>query len=674
MLARLRNLPIALRVHLTTLAALLGLLGLGVFEVVQGTRQLEAARVEMLRGVVESATGIAARYEAEERAGRLSRDEAQRLAREAVRGIRYRGDEYVWINDMTPNIVMHPFRPDLEGKPVGELRDPNGLRLFVAFVDRVRADGAGVVTYLWPRPGVGQQQAVPVEKRSYVQGFAPWGWVLGSGVYVDDLHAAQWDKAWAVTRHVAIAALLVGLFASLVARAIARPLSLLTRSTHAIAGGDLDAPVPALDRTDEVGVLARALERFRADAVEKPRMEQEAEHARAEAARLQAGINRHIEEFGLSIGGVMAMLGGSAQGMCHAADDMAKAMHGTRRNADETAEGAAGSVASLSSVAAATEELSATVVEISRQVAGAAALATEADRRARATDNTVRSLSEAAGQIGEVVRLITGIAQQTNLLALNATIEAARAGEAGKGFAVVASEVKALAAQTAQATEQIGTQISAMQAATGQAVTAVGAVGQAIARVTEVTTAIAEAVEQQGIATREIAASVQTVAQQTEEAGGAMRGVSHTVQGVAETAETVLVSAGEVNRVSGDLRMEVEGFLGALRTAEGDRRRYERVPGQGARARIRSAGSDAAAEEAEILDLSGGGASFACRLDIPSGQEVAVTLPGNGSPVSARVVRYAAGTLALTFRQDEATLQALARVMDGLAGPARRAA
>ncbi|NKC30354.1 cache domain-containing protein [Falsiroseomonas selenitidurans] len=676
MLHRLAGLRIASRIHLTTLVALLGLLALGGLRIVETNTALKADRVALIRGVVESASGIIARYAAEEQAGRLSREAAQGHAQEALRGLRYRGEEYVWINDMTPRLVMHPFRPDLEGREVGALRDPNGLPIFQAFVETVRRQGRGVVPYLWPRPGAGQGQAVPVEKLSFVQGFAPWGWVIGSGLYIDDLRAAQRAQVFSVAGETLLAALAVALFAFLVARSIVRPLGQVTKATEAIAAGELETPVPGIARRDELGVLARGLERFRADGLEKRRLEAAAAATRAAGLRRQAAMDRHTEEFGVSISGVMATLGSSADSMRAAAVDMAQAMARTREGADATATGAAESVGNLSSVAAATEEMTHTVGEIAGQVARAAAMASEADSRARATDATVRSLTQAAGEIGEVVRLINGIAQQTNLLALNATIEAARAGEAGKGFAVVAGEVKQLAAQTAQATEQIGAQIAGMQAATGEAVGAVSAVGEAIARVSEVTTAIAAAVEQQGATTREIATSVHKVAQQTESAGRAMHGVSATVQGADGTAQKVLVAATEVSRVAGDLRAEVDGFLAALNNDSGDRRQYERQSGNGARVILRQPGRPEVV--AELRDLSRSGAALACSLDLPAGAPLEVVLPGIGTlhagqGMAARVVRAADGLLAVTFRQDEAARRRIDAAMEALAS-ARHAA
>jgi methyl-accepting chemotaxis protein len=221
----------------------------------------------------------------------------------------------------------------------------------------------------------------------------------------------------------------------------------------------------------------------------------------------------------------------------------------------------------VQSVAGATEELAASIAEITRQVGQSQSVIRTAVADAERTDRVVRELAEGAGRIGEVVTLIRGIAAQTNLLALNATIEAARAGDAGKGFAVVAGEVKALAAQTAKATEEIGTQISQIQAATGDAVEAIRAIGATVASVSEITSHIADAVEQQEHATRSISASVQDVAMGTSEVTGSIGTVSGLADETGRAAAEVLDASGQLARRTEAMRGEVAGFLSQVKAA-----------------------------------------------------------------------------------------------------------
>jgi methyl-accepting chemotaxis protein len=221
----------------------------------------------------------------------------------------------------------------------------------------------------------------------------------------------------------------------------------------------------------------------------------------------------------------------------------------------------------VQSVASATEELGSSVNEISRQVQESSRIAIDAVKQAENTDGRIVQLSHAAGRIGEVVKLITAVAEQTNLLALNATIEAARAGEAGRGFAVVASEVKALAAQTAKATDEIGTQIAGMQSATQDAVVSIKEISQTIGRISEIATTIASAVEEQGAATQEISRNVQQAAQGTSQVAGNISDVNDGASETGSASAQVLASARSLSSDSNHLRLEVDKFLATVRAA-----------------------------------------------------------------------------------------------------------
>ena len=289
-------------------------------------------------------------------------------------------------------------------------------------------------------------------------------------------------------------------------------------------------------------------------------------------------MEQHTQDFGNSISGVMASLAGSAEGMRRAAESMAQAAEAVHDEAGTTAGGATKSSQDLTSVAAAVEELNSSVGEISRQLAEAAEVRSQAVQRADSSHATMQGLSEATARIGDVVHLISDIARQTNLLALNATIEAARAGEAGKGFAVVAGEVKALAAQTAKATAEIGSQIDTVRTATSEAVTAMAEIGGIIGKINEVSAAIAAAVEEQSATTHEIAASVQAVSNATAGTAQAMEHVVTVADKAGTVSRDVLSGAARIGREAETLRTEVDQFLVAVRddTTE-ERRRYERL-------------------------------------------------------------------------------------------------
>jgi methyl-accepting chemotaxis protein len=458
--------------------------------------------------------------------------------------------------------------------------------------------------------------------------------------------------------------------ALLLGRWIARPIVAMTASMRLLAGGALDAPVPATNRRDEVGQMAQAMLVFRQNAQEARRLQEAAADTdHILKARRQAAMDRHTQEFGTSVAGVMTGLGRSAEAMRVIAEEMSKATSSTCENAARAAEGATESASHLAAVSMASETMSASINDISQQVARATRAVDAAVERAGVTDTKVGGMAATVDRVGDIVQLISDIAGRTNLLALNATIEAARAGEAGKGFAVVAGEVKALANQTAQATGEISTQIAAIHAATGEAVGAVRSVSAAIGEVSEVAAAIAAAVERQASATRDIAASVQTVTVTTQQSTSAIRQVSSIAVDTDATSRKVLADADEIAAKAHSLQSEVIEFLRVMAsTDEVNLRRYERIAGHGATAGLRVPGGSV--QRAEIIDISRGGLSMHCDLRSEHGTEVQIELPGVDQPVLARIVRLESGVLGLAFRQNEATLlrvdQALA-VIGGLA-------
>ncbi|MBM3591129.1 MAG: HAMP domain-containing protein [Alphaproteobacteria bacterium] len=467
---------------------------------------------------------------------------------------------------------------------------------------------------------------------------------------------AAMEKVLTIIGFAALAVLGLTIPISLIAaRRIANPLTEMAGAMGRLAKGDTALEIPGRGRSDEVGTMAEALEKFRQQAEANAVFEAAAAIERAARDRRQAMVESLTQEFGGSVATIMDRLRDSASGMRDASVFMASATEQTRNRVADTAEGAQQNSSNLSAVAAATEEMTASVTEISRQVAEAARAAQDAVERAHATGATVRGLAESADQIGDVVRLITDIAGQTNLLALNATIEAARAGDAGKGFAVVASEVKALASQTARATEQISAQITAIQAATGDAVGAVQEVANAIQRVNGVAGAIAAAVEEQDAVTRDISASVQSVAKQNDEAARAMREVSDVAEGARTSSGTVKVAAETVADVTGRLGEQVDGFLTGMRTD------WERVDGGGLSLLIASKGGNA--QEAGLIEIARNGASLMGDGAFTPGMMVELALPGAGAALPARVVLAEGGRIGLAFAQNAENIAAVDRLI-----------
>jgi methyl-accepting chemotaxis protein len=353
------------------------------------------------------------------------------------------------------------------------------------------------------------------------------------------------------------------------AYSLSKPIRALAKSMLELADGNFAVVLPGLRRNDEIGHVARAVERFKVLAEEKARTDAEAklEQDQAVAGQRRADMRRLADNFEAVVGDIVNAVSATSGDL----EASAGALTGTAERAKEltTEVSAASGEAStnVQSVAAATEQLTSSVNEISRQVQDSARMATEAVDQARATTDRVGELSRAAARIGDVVELINAIAGQTNLLALNATIEAARAGEAGRGFAVVASEVKALAEQTAKATDEIGQHISGIQTATKDSVSAIGRISGTIESLSEVASAIAAAVEEQGAATVEISRNVQHAANGTQRVSSSIRDVERGANETGAASSKLLSAAQLLANDSKRLRFEVDRFLSTVRAA-----------------------------------------------------------------------------------------------------------
>ena len=367
-------------------------------------------------------------------------------------------------------------------------------------------------------------------------------------------------------------ALLLALAASalafwIVARRIAAPLRDMTAATKSLADGDTELVIPGLGRRDEIGAMAASVEIFRRNLVENRRLA--AERAAEQAAKLERAqrLDALTGNFGAKVGALVRSLAAGATELEATAESMSGTAEQTNRQSMTVATSADQTSANVQTVATATAELSASINEIGRQIAESSKIANRAAETAKETDATVQRLAADAETIGEVVQLINGIASQTNLLALNATIEAARAGDAGKGFAVVASEVKALASQTAKATENITGQVARVRETTGGAVAAIQAIASTIGEMDKTASAIASAIEEQGATTQEIARNVQHAAQGTAEVTRSVLAVKQAATETGAAASQVLSAATELARHSSVLDEEVNSFLAAVKTA-----------------------------------------------------------------------------------------------------------
>lgn len=504
-----------------------GLLAVAGFWIRGQHTTLLAGKQEKAQELVEVPYSLIEQQYQLEKEGKISRIEAQRRAMETIRAMRYEGNNYFWINDDHPTMIMHPLKPALDGTDLTSFKDPSGKAVFVEFVRAAQAPGGAFVSYLWPKPG----KEKPVSKLSFVKRFAPWGWIVGTGIYTDDVDLA-WRQSALKAGGLALACLV-----PLLAVTITTSRSIILR-LRGVVGQFKNATEGEWDLTkrmevtcnDEIGELMKWYNAF---------MSQLDEMIRA------------ISQNALQVATASEELNTTSQQITVSSEEtwaQANMVSDTVRQVSQN----------LQSVATGAEEMSASITEIAKNASEAAKVATSAVKVAEATTTTVSKLGESSGQIGQVIKVITSIAQQTNLLALNATIEAARAGEAGKGFAVVANEVKELAKETAKATGEISGKIGAIQADTKEAVDAISAISAVIHQINDISSIIATAAEEQNATTNEMARNVSAAAQSSGE-------ISSNIAGMAESAQSVTHNASNSQKASQHL---VETFAQLRRLIE----------------------------------------------------------------------------------------------------------
>ncbi|CAH2030188.1 methyl-accepting chemotaxis protein [Trichlorobacter ammonificans] len=516
------------------------------------------------RHIVELAMGILDSYDAEVRSGKLPLEEAQKLAAEQISKLRYEGKEYLWINDLgrpTPKMIMHPTVPALNGKLLDDakfnkatfMRDGidgpekklSGMNLFSAFAEVAERAGHGFVVYEWPKPKQGGGTTSELyPKLSYVKKFGPWGWVLGSGIYVDDVGSQVRRMMWTLLGGTLLLAVFAIVLAASVGRGVARPLNHMREALERMASGegDLTSRLP-VEREDETGALAVVFNRFLENLHGIMRQVQDSAREVKNLSDLMQGVTGQIAANS-------GDMGGQAVSVATAVEEMAATAQSIAQNCSQAYESA--------SRACSTAQDGSSVVNAA--VSSIRAIADRVQESAR----TVESLGARSDQIGQIIGTIEDIADQTNLLALNAAIEAARAGEMGRGFAVVADEVRALAERTTRATKEIADMIKVIQQETAAAVSSMEAGVTAVEQGTGEAARSGRALDEILSQISELTSQINQIATAAEEQTATTNDISSNMHRIVEEADRNVDSARKAGTEAAELQQITDRLTGLV--------------------------------------------------------------------------------------------------------------
>ena len=501
-------------------------------------RLLVESNYAMVKGLAERAD-----------AGEFDVITAQSMIISALRPVRYNKTDYFFIYDVEGTGIMVPPKPDREGKNWSNEKDPNGVALIDELV-KVGRSGGGFVHYHFARPGAIE----PIPKLSYAMVYEPWGWMMGTGTYVDDVELRIHKQTIENIILMLIVMVVVTILSLVSFRAITKPLGAITASMGNLARGDTTSEVPYNTREDAIGDMSRAVEVFRKNALRVATLEAEQHETAARISEeKKSAAHALVDRFQRTVGNVISSVTEATTKMKNSARAVSESSQKTRTITELVAQESMEASMNVQTVASATEELSASIHEISAQVSKATTVTTSAVDESKQAHNSMGNLVLEVSKITDITSFISKIAHETRLLALNATIEAARAGEAGKGFNVVAHEVKGMSDKTAQATTDITDQLSHIQITTQATAATIDVIGKTIGTINGISAGVAAAVEEQNAATNEIARAVDQTAQITQ----------HVSEHIAEVHDHAVAAgnmAGELYINVQELETDVQGL------------------------------------------------------------------------------------------------------------------
>ena len=510
----LRKISISRRLAIQLLVIVIGLgVSLGV-SLLQLKQALIKSKTDNTRMLVDTAYSVLEKHYEQYELGLIDEEMAKAAAIVDINKLRYDGDNYFWVNDMHPNMITHPTKPKLNGQDISTLKDPNGKALFVAMVDVVKKHGQGSVDYMWPFPGSDQ----PVDKISYVKGFPQWGWIVGSGVYLDDVTTIFWRFAKILLSIGSVIVIFVGGLAYFISLSIKRPIDEVEEALKAIASGkgDLTKTLPVAGN-DELSLLADHFNDF------TQKIRGLLLKVRSSTGQLNDTTDQLKSSFAESVKAIEAQRRESAA-VVSAMDEMLSASINIAKNAEQSA-------SYVNQAETAANIGKDVVVQTSK-------LVQHVSSEFETTSEIIQNLANNSQTISKVSEVIRGIAEQTNLLALNAAIESARAGEQGRGFAVVADEVRTLAARTQASTEEIRGMVESLTSGGVSAVDAMNTGREVTAQASNSALQGAESLASVVAEMNNIALMINQTASAAEEQSLVSKSINRSVQNIVDATES----------------------------------------------------------------------------------------------------------------------------------------